>query len=145
MTASLHNILKRRNPSLLFKYLKLCTLNSKSQSSSWCIILVEMSSKMLLMLIHRHMRMSLFWDVTQLMAGTCSATKTTNIRCLTSQKSPSPQLYCGKPVISHSNMGFRGQSLGCKNVVYLLVHPYRPYEIITFTYCCAGALQNFSF
>jgi len=97
--------------------MKLCTWNGKNQFSPWCIILVEMISEMLLMLIRGHMGVTLFWDVTQLMADTCSPTKTTNIRCQTSQKSEGLNCTAGKPVISHSNMGFRGQSVGCENVV----------------------------
>jgi hypothetical protein len=128
--------------------MKLCTCNSKNHSSSWCIILVEMISEMLLMLIRRHMRVSLFWDVTRLMAGTCSppSLKTTNIRCQTSQKGEGLNCTAGKPVISHSNMGFRGQSVGCENVVYLLVHPCRPYEMLIICTCSyAGVLQNLIF
>jgi len=115
---------------LLVKCMKLCTWNGKNQSSPWCITLVEIISEMLLMLIRTHVRVSLLWNVTQLLAGNWSPTKTTNIRYLTSQKSEGLNCTAGKPVISHSNMGFGGQSVGCENVVYLLVHPCRPYEII---------------
>ena len=97
--------------------MELCTWNGKNRSSPWCIILVEMISEMLLKLIRGHMRVSLFRDVTQLMAGTCSHTKTTNIRCRTPQKSKGLNCTATKPVISHSNMDFRGQSIGCENVV----------------------------